>query len=76
VWANKGEALDRFLTVYQKPDFLFAAGDDRTDEDLFEHIQDHAWTVHVGRGPTRAAFVVPDIVTLRRVLEALSSQRV
>jgi len=69
VWANKGEALMRLLAASSPPDFLFAAGDDRTDEDLFEHIQSEAWTVHVGPGPTRAAFVVPDFESLRRVLE-------
>jgi trehalose 6-phosphate synthase/phosphatase len=69
VWANKGEALMRLLAASSPPDFLFAAGDDRTDEDLFEHIQSEAWTVHVGPGPTRAAFVVPDFESLRRILE-------
>jgi trehalose 6-phosphate synthase/phosphatase len=69
VWANKGEALEGLLTPSGPPDFLFAAGDDRTDEDLFERIQNNGWTVHVGPGPTRAAFVVPDITVLRRVLE-------
>ena len=69
VWANKGEALARLLTSVSPPDVLFAAGDDRTDEDLFERIQSDAWTVHVGPGPTRAAFVVADVESLRRVLE-------
>jgi trehalose 6-phosphate synthase/phosphatase len=69
VWANKGEALDRLLMASSSPDFLFAAGDDRTDEVLFERLPSEAWTVHVGPGPTRAAFVVPDFESLRRVLE-------
>jgi len=68
-WANKGEAFERLLTASSQPDFLFAAGDDRTDEDLFERMQSEAWTVHVGPGSTRAAFVVPDFESLRRVLE-------
>jgi len=69
VWANKGEALTRLLNASSPPDFLFAAGDDRTDEDLFDHKQSEAWTVHVGPGPTRAAFVIPDFESLRRILE-------
>jgi trehalose 6-phosphate synthase/phosphatase len=69
VWANKGEAFTRLLAAAPSPDFLFAAGDDRTDEDLFERIPTEAWTVHVGPGPTRATFVVPDLQSLRRVLE-------
>ena len=75
VWANKGEALDRLLAVLSSPDFLFAAGDDRTDEDLFEHMPTEAWTVHIGPGPTRAAFVLPDFESLRRVLEMFTKEK-
>ena len=69
VWANKAEGFDRLLAAYAHPDFVFAAGDDRTDEALFERIQNGAWTVHVGPGPTRAAFVVRDFEAVRGVLE-------
>ena len=75
VWANKGEALDRLLAVLSSPDFLFAAGDDRTDEDLFEHMPTEAWTVHIGPGQTRAAFVLPDFESLRRVLEMFTKEK-
>ena len=68
VWANKGEALERLLVASDNPDFIFAAGDDRTDEDMFERLQSDAWTVHVGPGPTRASFVAGDFERLRRVL--------
>jgi trehalose 6-phosphate synthase/phosphatase len=69
VWANKGEAVDHLLAGFPQPDFIFAAGDDRTDEDLFERLQDRAWTVHVGEGPTRASFVATDFQVIREVLE-------
>jgi trehalose 6-phosphate synthase/phosphatase len=69
VWANKGEALDRLVRAMPNPDFIFAAGDDRTDEDIFERLPSDAWTVHVGPGPTRASFVVSDFQDLRAVLE-------
>jgi trehalose 6-phosphate synthase/phosphatase len=59
VWASKGEAFERLLACEGR-DFMFAAGDDCTDEDLFERMPDGVWTVHVGPGPTRAAFVVRD----------------
>jgi trehalose 6-phosphate synthase/phosphatase len=72
VWANKGEAFNRLLGYLPDPDFMFAAGDDRTDEDLFERMPNGAWTVHVGPGPTRASFVVPDFQALRRVLDLLA----
>jgi trehalose 6-phosphate synthase/phosphatase len=69
VWASKGEALERLLRELPDRDFVFAAGDDRSDEDLFERLQNDSWTVHVGRGPTRASFVLADFQELRRVLE-------
>ena len=69
VWANKGEVLGRLLAVRSDADFIFVAGDDRTDEDLFERLGSDVWTVHVGPGPTRASFVVTDFEGLRKVLE-------
>jgi trehalose 6-phosphate synthase/phosphatase len=72
VWANKGAALDRLLSIFESPDFLFVAGDDRTDEDLFEHTPADAWTVHVGAGPTRASFVVPDFQAMRSLLDSFA----
>jgi trehalose 6-phosphate synthase/phosphatase len=72
VWANKGEAFQRILSGLPDRDFIFAAGDDRTDEDLFERLPDNAWTVHVGSGPTRASFVVTDFQGLRTVMELLA----
>ena len=72
VWANKGAALQRILATFTNPDFIFAAGDDRSDEDLFAGLQSDAWTVHVAPGPTRASFCVADYAGLRRVLEMLT----
>jgi trehalose 6-phosphate synthase/phosphatase len=69
VWSSKGEAFERLLAACEGRDFMFAAGDDRTDEDLFERMPDGAWTVHIGPGPTRAAFVVSDFETVREVLQ-------
>ena len=69
VWANKGEVLGRLQSVCAHPDFIFAAGDDRTDEDLFERLNSDAWTIHVGPGPTRASYVVMDFESLRRILK-------
>jgi trehalose 6-phosphate synthase/phosphatase len=69
VWANKGEVVERILVACSDADFIFAAGDDRTDEDVFERLRSDAWTVHVGPGPTRASFVVADVEGLCRVLE-------
>jgi trehalose 6-phosphate synthase/phosphatase len=75
VWANKGEAIERLLRDFPGPDFILAAGDDRTDEDLFERASGNAWTVHIGPGPTRASFVVADLQVLRGVLQLLATAR-
>jgi trehalose 6-phosphate synthase/phosphatase len=73
VWANKGEAIERLLRDFPDPDFILAAGDDRTDEDLFERAPNDAWTVHIGPGPTRASYVVADLQVLRGVLQLLAT---
>src|SRR6266516_4909831 len=75
VWANKGEVLEPLLTAYVDPDFIFADGVDRTDEDLFERLPDHECTVHVGLGPTRASFVTADFQSLRRLLALIAETR-
>jgi trehalose 6-phosphate synthase/phosphatase len=75
VWVNKGEALEPLLRDFPEPDFTLAAGDDRTDEDLFERLPANAWSVHVGPGPTRASYVVTDVQFLRRILESLVMPR-
>jgi len=31
-------------------------------------MRDGAWTLHVGSGPTRAAFVVQDVASVQKVL--------
>jgi trehalose 6-phosphate synthase/phosphatase len=67
--------FERLLTAYSDPDFIFAAGDDRTDEDLFERLPAHAWTVHVGPGATRASFVTADFQSLRRLLTLIAETR-
>jgi len=72
-WANKGEAIERLLRDSPDADFILAAGDDRTDEDLFERAPAGAWTVHIGLGPTRASYVVTDLQVFRGVLQLLAT---
>lgn len=57
VWANKGRVYTRLVTPVQ-PDFILAAGDDVTDEDLFAQLPAGAWTIHVGRNRSRAKYYV------------------
>jgi trehalose 6-phosphate phosphatase len=61
---------------------LFVAGDDRTDEDMFESVrarQPHAVTVRVGSdsavSETAAEFSVPDTDALRGLLEEILAMR-
>lgn len=67
IWANKGEVVARLATS-PEPDFCLAAGDDRTDEDLFARLPETAWTIHVGKNDSRAKFCLPSPKELRRLL--------
>jgi len=73
VWANKGAAIERLLRDFPAGEFILAAGDARTDEDLFERAPSDAWTVRVGSGPTRASYVVTDFQVLRKILQLLAT---
>ena len=73
LWANKGQVYSRLLLSDTVPDFIMAAGDDVTDEDLFATLPQSAWTIHVGRNQSRARYYVlnPDemIALLAQLLE-------
>ena len=68
---DKGHAAHRW---FRDPanDFLLAAGDDRTDEDVFEAAPDGAWTIKIGAGPTAAKYALRDPREMRTLLEALA----
>jgi hypothetical protein len=61
-----------------QPDFILAAGDDVTDEDLFAQLPASAWTIHVGRNRSRAKYYVegPDemIALISEAVESLSME--
>lgn len=73
LWANKGMVYSRLVASDAVPDFIMAAGDDVTDEDLFGRVPESAWTIHVGRKPSRAKYYIsnPDemIALLAQLLE-------
>jgi trehalose 6-phosphate synthase/phosphatase len=60
VWTNKGEIFTRLKHLRPEPDFILAAGDDVTDEDLFAALPDNAWTIHVGQNHSRARYRLSD----------------
>lgn len=72
IWANKGEVLARLSRAAPNPVFCLAAGDDRTDEDLFARLPEDAWTIHVGTSRTRAKFFVPTHAEMRALLQRLA----
>jgi trehalose 6-phosphate synthase/phosphatase len=67
---NKGAAA-RHVLLRAEPDFLFAAGDDLTDEELFRALPATAVTVRVGGLHSHATFRVADHLELRAILERL-----
>ena len=80
LWANKGQVYSRLLPSGAVPDFILAAGDDVTDEDLFARLPESAWTIHVGRNQSRAKYYLsnPDemVALLAQLLEPRETVRV
>jgi trehalose 6-phosphate synthase/phosphatase len=54
------------------PDFILCAGDDYTDEDMFEVLPENAYSIKVGLRETRARFQVPSVEKLRDILKTLA----
>lgn len=52
-------------------DFIVAAGDDRTDEDMFTSLPEHACSVKVGLQPSQARFTLRNPRELREFLRTL-----
>ncbi len=67
---NKGRAAAK-LIAGQSYDFIFAIGDDRTDEFMFEELPDSAYTVKVGLPETKARHYVRNVGEVRELLENL-----
>ncbi|MBS1616028.1 MAG: bifunctional alpha,alpha-trehalose-phosphate synthase (UDP-forming)/trehalose-phosphatase [Bacteroidetes bacterium] len=67
---NKGRATRRWL--HSEPyDFILAAGDDTTDEDMFKALPTGSVSLRVGSKRSAASFFVKDYKALRRILEQL-----
>jgi trehalose 6-phosphate synthase/phosphatase len=65
---NKGFAASAFISNHDY-DFIFAAGDDYTDEDLFASLPEEAFTVRVGLGYTSARYFLKSWQSMRMTLE-------
>lgn len=67
---HKGNAASTLYEKYPAP-FIFSAGDDYTDEEMFAQLPDTAYTVKVGPGKTRARFQVSRMEKILALLEEL-----
>lgn len=65
---NKGKAASKKL-VGEDYDFIFAIGDDWTDEYLFRELPEDAYTVKVGIKNTSAQYYVEDTKKVREILQ-------
>ena len=64
---NKGRAAMRIFAE-ENYDFVFAIGDDWTDEFMFQELPDDAVTVKVGRQKTQAKYYIDGIKNVRELL--------
>jgi len=64
---NKGHAALKWV-ANEYFDFILAAGDDRTDEDIFHVLPEHAYSIKVGLGPSKAKYNIDSIKKLRSLL--------
>jgi len=65
---NKGKASNKKL-VGKDYDFIFAIGDDWTDEYMFEELPEESVTVKVGMKKTSARYYVEDTSKVRDILK-------
>ena len=64
---NKGRATSRWVTK-DDYDFIFAIGDDWTDEYMFEELPENSYTIKVGFKKTKAKYYVKDTEYVRDLL--------
>jgi trehalose 6-phosphate synthase/phosphatase len=72
---NKGAAVARVLEQNNNYEAIIAAGDDLTDESMFELNVPRVLTIKVGSGPTQARFRVTDPAAFRKLLDDLFSRK-
>lgn len=68
---DKGRAAHSWLRD-KTCHFTLAAGDDRTDEDIFRSLSEDAWTIKVGMAPTAARYYVRNSCDVRALLQKLT----
>ncbi|MRS01870.1 trehalose-phosphatase [bacterium] len=70
---GKGSAVNDLLE-HKDFDFILSAGDDATDEEMFESLADNqnAFTIKVGNGETCARYKFADVFEVERLLQKLT----
>jgi len=68
---SKGHAVEH-LSMGKKWDFLLAAGDDYTDEEMFAALPENAYSIKVGQGFSKARFSVDAVQDIRTLLRRLA----
>ena len=68
---NKGRAAE-YLMEGEKWDFLLAAGDDYTDEEMFAVMPENAYSIKVGSSISKARFNVDTVQDIRSLLKTLA----
>ena len=71
---NKGRASMRVYSE-QEYDFVFAIGDDWTDEFMFQELPEDSVTVKVGRQKTQAKYFVDNTKNVRSILKRFAEKR-
>lgn len=67
---DKGRAASRQLAK-EDYDFIFAVGDDWTDEFTFGALPEEAFTIKVGTKSTKAAYYIDSVESVRKLLKKL-----
>ncbi|MBN1608276.1 MAG: bifunctional alpha,alpha-trehalose-phosphate synthase (UDP-forming)/trehalose-phosphatase [Polyangiaceae bacterium] len=68
---TKANVVEEVVARHTTRPLLFAAGDDRTDEDMFSALAEGDVSVRVGPGITRARYRVATVPEFRELLERL-----
>ncbi len=67
---NKGRIALQWISKASW-DFIFAAGDDTTDEDMFQALPDNACSIRIGMVPSHSRFAIESPRELQRLLREL-----
>lgn len=70
---NKGRVVEELIARYH-PDFILCAGDDYTDEDMFQTLGERGYSFKVGPGETKARYRMDKMEDLLMLLGKLTGK--